>query len=72
MNKSNTRIVIAKWYWDMKFDLELLPDSVALDLLFAQASAEVERGWIVPKKKIQSQLKILKQAHNKVQVRFDF
>ncbi|XP_066603832.1 sorting nexin-17 isoform X2 [Prorops nasuta] len=44
---TGSKIVLAKGYWDIEYDLYLSRDSVATDLLYAQAVAEVRRGWIV-------------------------
>lgn len=70
MHKMGTRIVIGKWYWDVAFDFEMLHDSVALNLLYIQASAEVERGWIPVTEELQRRLNTLKERNTKEEVNF--
>lgn len=41
------KIVLRKNYWDPAYDIELVTDRVALNLLYVQAVTEVECGWIV-------------------------
>lgn len=43
-------------YWDSNFDFELMNDSVAVNLLYVQTVAEVEKGWIIATRDIKSQL----------------
>lgn len=43
-------------YWDSDYDLELMSNSVALNLLYVQTVSDVERGWILCSKDMQSQL----------------
>ncbi|XP_051156235.1 sorting nexin-17 isoform X2 [Leptopilina boulardi] len=54
--RSDTKIIFGKWFWDIGYDLELIHDSVALNLLYIQTVAEVERGWIVVPKQMRHQL----------------
>lgn len=68
MHKINTRIAIGKWYWDSSFDFELLHDSVALNLLYIQAAAEVERGWIPTTRELQQRLNNLRDCSRKEEV----
>ncbi|OXU28479.1 hypothetical protein TSAR_013359 [Trichomalopsis sarcophagae] len=65
MHKMGTRIVIGKWYWDVAFDFEMLNDSVALNLLYIQANAEVERGWIPATEELKRRLNTLKERNAK-------
>lgn len=69
MHKMGTRIVIGKWYWDVAFDFELLHDSVALNLLYIQAGAEVERGWIPITEALEHRLSTLKERNGKQEVK---
>lgn len=46
INITNSKIVIGKNYWDVNSDIKLMNDSVSLNLLYLQAKAEIERGWI--------------------------
>lgn len=68
MHKIETRIVLGKWYWDIGFDLDLLQDSVASNLLYSQAVAEIERGWILTSGETHNNLKILKERNQKDEV----
>lgn len=43
-------------YWDPDYDLELMSDPVALNLLYAQTVSDIERGWIMCNKETQQQL----------------
>ncbi|XP_076246774.1 sorting nexin 17 [Calliopsis andreniformis] len=42
-----SRVVLGKNYWDVGYDLELMNNAVALNLLYIQSVAEVQRGWIL-------------------------
>ena len=68
MHKMGTKIVIGKWYWDTLLDSELLNDSVALELLYTQAHAEIERGWIPASEELQRRLRTLKERNEKTEV----
>ncbi|XP_058794452.1 sorting nexin-17 [Phymastichus coffea] len=65
MHKIETRIILGKWYWNIEFDLDLLQDSIASNLLYNQAVAEVERGWVLTSEEIHQNLKILKEQNQK-------
>lgn len=54
--KDANRIVIRKSYWDKEYDLELMTDPVALNLLYVQTVSDIERGWIFCIKDIKTQL----------------
>nr|XP_040235779.2 sorting nexin-17 [Anopheles coluzzii]XP_040235780.2 sorting nexin-17 [Anopheles coluzzii] len=41
------KLVLRTGYWDACYDLELMRDRIALNLLYLQAMSDVERGWIV-------------------------
>jgi len=49
-------IVIRKNYWDPNYDLELMRDRIALNLLYIQTVCDVEKGWIVASKDVKEQL----------------
>jgi len=51
-----TRIVIRKSYWDPAYDDELAVDRVALNLIYTQTVADLERGWILCTKDTQARL----------------
>ncbi|GJQ68174.1 hypothetical protein Trydic_g10737 [Trypoxylus dichotomus] len=55
VHESN-RIVIRKSYWDNDYDLELMTDPIALNLLYTQTVSDIERGWILCMKEVKSQL----------------
>ncbi|XP_055692979.1 sorting nexin-17 [Lutzomyia longipalpis] len=59
------KIVIRKNYWDPCYDLELMRDSIALNLLFIQTLSDVERGWILTTKEARDQLTKLQTHGNK-------
>ncbi|XP_067008355.2 sorting nexin-17 [Anabrus simplex] len=50
------RVVLRKSYWDPSYDLELMSDRVALNLLYVQTVADVERGWVLSSRETQQQL----------------
>lgn len=50
------RIVLRKSYWDPAYDQELMSDRVALNLIYTQTVADIERGWILCGKETQAQL----------------
>jgi sorting nexin-17 len=41
------QIVIRKNYWDANYDLEIMRDNVALNLLYIQSQSDVEEGWTI-------------------------
>ncbi|GFG30468.1 hypothetical protein Cfor_09310 [Coptotermes formosanus] len=50
------RVVLRKSYWDPGYDLELMSNQVALNLLYVQTVADVERGWVLSSKEMKQQL----------------
>uniref|UniRef100_U5EWH9 Putative sorting nexin n=1 Tax=Corethrella appendiculata TaxID=1370023 RepID=U5EWH9_9DIPT len=62
---NNCKIVIRKSYWDINYDLELMRDRIALNLLYIQALSDVERHWIVTTREILEQLSNLQARGNK-------
>ncbi|ENN74125.1 sorting nexin-17 [Dendroctonus ponderosae] len=58
--RSATRLIIRKNYWDIDYDTELLRDPVALNLLYIQTLAEIEKGWIMAMREAKTQLENLK------------
>ncbi|KAG7199058.1 hypothetical protein KM043_017960 [Ampulex compressa] len=60
-----TRIVLGKNYWDIAYDLDLVNDPVALNLLYIQAVAEIHRGWILVTDKIKNHLTSLQDDEKK-------
>lgn len=45
--KENNKVFLRKSYWDINFDNELMNDPIALNLLYVQTVAELEKGWII-------------------------
>lgn len=50
------RIVIRKCYWDAAYDLELMSESAALNLLYAQTICDLEHGWVLCGREVRAQL----------------
>ncbi|CAM1322467.1 SNX17 (predicted) [Pycnogonum litorale] len=59
------RLVLRKGYWDSGYDVDLLEDRVALNLLYVQTVSDVERGWVVTTKDTQRQLTTLQVKGSK-------
>ncbi|KOC70709.1 Sorting nexin-17 [Habropoda laboriosa] len=59
-----SRVVLGKNYWDMEYDLRLMNNGVAMNLLYIQAIAEIQRGWILITDELKHQLIVL-QKHAK-------
>lgn len=62
---SECKIIIRKNYWDPQYDLELMHDKIALNLLYIQTLSDVERGWIIASNDIKDQLANLQSRGNK-------
>lgn len=58
--RTPTRFIIKKNYWDKNYDNELMTDPIALNLLYIQTVAEIEKGWILNMREARSQLEKLK------------
>lgn len=43
-------------YWDSNYDTELMNDPVAVNLLYVQTVAEVEKGWIIANRDVRADL----------------
>nr|CAD7395488.1 unnamed protein product [Timema cristinae] len=56
-------------YWDPGYDLELMSDSVALNLLYVQTVADVEHGWVLTNKETQQRLALLQARGAKQEVK---
>ncbi|KAK9306931.1 hypothetical protein QLX08_002559 [Tetragonisca angustula] len=59
-----SKIVLGKNYWDVEYDLKLMNDEVAMNLLYIQAIAEIHWGWILITDELKNQLTDL-QKHGK-------
>ncbi|XP_014250419.1 sorting nexin-17 [Cimex lectularius] len=55
----NLKIMIRKSYWDPGYDLELMHDKYALNLLYVQTVSDIKRGWILCNKETSEQLATL-------------
>lgn len=62
---SDCEIVIRKNYWDESFDLDLMRDRIAMNLLYIQAISDVERSWIATNGEIRQKLSLLQSVGNK-------
>lgn len=63
---SDCEIVIRKNYWDESYDLDLMRDRIAMNLIYIQAISDVERGWItttVEKRRELNSLQALGSKH---------
>ncbi|KAF7286957.1 hypothetical protein GWI33_002805 [Rhynchophorus ferrugineus] len=58
--RTPTKIVIRKSSWDKNYDIELMTDPVALNLLYLQTVFEIENGWIVGTQENKVQLEVIK------------
>jgi sorting nexin-17 len=56
-------------YWDPSYDLELMSNQVALNMLYVQTVADVERGWVLSNKEMKQQLASLQARGAKKEVR---
>lgn len=54
-----TRVVIRKSYWDPDYDLELMKNAAALNVLYAQTVWDMERGWVSCNADTQARLTVL-------------
>ncbi|CAG4977964.1 unnamed protein product [Parnassius apollo] len=57
--RPDDKIVIRKSYWDPRYDIDVMCDRVALDLLYLQTIEDIDLGWIY----INSQTKDLLNTH---------
>ncbi|OCT79213.1 hypothetical protein XELAEV_18030309mg [Xenopus laevis] len=59
------KIILRKSYWDSSYDEDLMENRVGLNLLYAQAVSDVERGWVQVTKEQHRQLKSLQEKVSK-------
>lgn len=64
-NASDCEIVIRKNYWDESYDLDLMRDRIAMNLLYIQAISDVEKGWITTTVEKKRELNALQENGNK-------
>jgi sorting nexin-17 len=62
---SDCQIVIRKNYWDASYDLDLMRDKIALNLLYIQSISDVERSWVIANPETRQCLSSLQVAGNK-------
>lgn len=62
---SDCEIVIRKNYWDPSYDLDLMRDKIALNLLYIQSISDVERGWIMTNYETRQHLNSLQVSGDK-------
>lgn len=68
MRPIGTKVVLRKSYWDITYDIELLSDPIALNLLYIQTVAEIRGGWIPVTKELQQHLESLQKSGSKEEV----
>ncbi|EFN80289.1 Sorting nexin-17 [Harpegnathos saltator] len=61
----DTKVVLKKSYWDTAYDIELLNDPIALNLLYIQTAAEIRGGWIPVSRELQQHLENSQKSGNK-------
>ncbi|XP_055372640.1 sorting nexin-17 [Condylostylus longicornis] len=62
---SDCQIVIRKCYWDPCYDIQLMQDKIALNLLYIQTVSDIEKDWIIVSPDIKAQLRSLQDRGNK-------
>jgi sorting nexin-17 len=62
---SDCEIVIRKNYWDLTFDIDLMRDRIALNLLYIQSISDVECGWIMTNAEVRQRLNSLQEIGDK-------
>ncbi|XP_026671246.1 sorting nexin-17 isoform X1 [Ceratina calcarata] len=60
-----SKVMLGKNYWDIGYDLTLMTNAVAVNLLYVQAVAEVEREWIPVPDELKEQLIVLQKEEKK-------
>lgn len=66
-NAGDCQIVIRKNYWDNNYDVDLMRDKIALNLLYIQSISDIERGWIIASNETRSCLSSLQVAGKKIE-----
>ncbi|KAG5674703.1 hypothetical protein PVAND_004655 [Polypedilum vanderplanki] len=64
---SDCEIVIRKNYWDSSYDLDLMRDRIALNLLYIQSISDVEHGKIMANFETRQTLNSLQMSGNKIE-----
>lgn len=66
-NASDCQIVIRKNYWDPSYDLDLMRDRIALNLLYIQSISDIEKGWVIAGSETRQILGSLQASGNKTE-----
>lgn len=64
---SNCQIVLRKNYWDSNYDLDLMRNKIALNLLFIQSISDMEKGWVIANAETRQCLNSLQASNNKTE-----
>lgn len=64
---SDCQIVIRKNYWDPSFDLDLMRDKIALNLLYIQSISDIEKGWVIANADTRQCMSSLQASGNKTE-----
>ncbi|CAJ0967406.1 unnamed protein product [Ranitomeya imitator] len=59
------KIILRKSYWDSSYDDDVMEKRVGLNLLYAQAVSDIDRGWVQVNKEQLRQLKSLQEKVSK-------
>ncbi|CRK86367.1 CLUMA_CG000078, isoform A [Clunio marinus] len=62
---SDCQIVIRKNYWDPNYDLDLMRDRIALNLLYIQSLSDMEMDWMIASPEVRQRLSSLQVTGNK-------
>lgn len=62
---SDCQIVIRKNFWDPNYDLDLMRDRIALNLLYIQSISDMEKGWVISSTETRQRLSSLQTTGNK-------
>ncbi|XP_018117353.1 sorting nexin-17 isoform X1 [Xenopus laevis] len=65
LRSRENKIILRKSYWDSSYDEDVMENRVGLNLLYAQAVSDVERGWVQVTKEQHRQLKSLQEKVSK-------
>lgn len=55
-------------YWDPRYDLQLMQDNIALNLLYIQTVSDIECDWIIATQDVKDQMASLQDRGNKKEV----
>ncbi|XP_060819635.1 sorting nexin-17 [Bombus pascuorum] len=60
-----SKVVLGKNYWDVGYDLKIMDNEVAMNLLYIQTVAEINWGWIPITDELRNKLTVLKKHGKK-------